>query len=85
MTVRAKFDGRVFVPLDPVEMTKDQIVELEVRPEESPAKGSPAAVLAAMRAGPRLQPGDAEALERSIEEGKLPVRFEGIFDDLRGE
>ncbi len=85
VTVRARFDGKVFVPIDPVEMAKDQLVELEVRAAGTLRKGSPAAVLLAMRSAPHLQPGDGEALERSIEQGKLPVRHEGIFDDLRGE
>jgi hypothetical protein len=88
MTLRARFDGKVFVPIDPVQMAKDQIVELEVRAAEetqTPRKGSPAALLQLLRSMPRLQPGDGDALERSIQEGKLPVRNEGIFDDLRGE
>ena len=34
-----------------------------------------------MRAAPRLGAGDAEALERAIEEGKLPVRAVGPFDE----
>ena len=85
MTGRARFDGKVFVPIDPVHMAKDQIVELDVRANTTPARGSGAALLEAVRSMPPLEPGDADALERSIEAGKLPVRNEGIFDDLRGE
>lgn len=85
MTVRARYDGKVFIPMEPVDVPADQIVELEVRQASPPAKGSPAAILQALRSMPRLEPGDADALERSIEEGKLPVRPEGIFDDLRKE
>jgi hypothetical protein len=39
MTVRARFDGKVFVPIDPVQMKKDQIVELDVRAEGGGAEG----------------------------------------------
>ena len=85
MTIRARFDGRVFVPLGPVELPNDQVVELEVREQTVPPKGSPAAILQALRDMPPLEPGDIEALERSIEEGKLPVRNAGMFDDLRQE
>lgn len=57
---------------------------LERQAYEKPPRGSAQAVLAAIRRGPRLQPDDIEALERSIEEGKLPVRTEGIFDEAEG-
>ena len=80
MTVRARFDGKVFVPIDPVEVTKDQIVELEVRAATTPAKGSPALLREVMRRGPKLQPGDAAALEESINAGKRPMRFDDPFD-----
>lgn len=51
---------------------------------EEPTKGSPAAVLQAMRRLPALKPGDMDALEQMIELGKRPVRAEGIFDRRRG-
>ncbi|MDQ3441195.1 MAG: hypothetical protein M3478_12685, partial [Planctomycetota bacterium] len=60
MTVRARFDGKVFVPIDPVAMAKDQMVELEVRAETMPPRGSGAAILQALRSMPRLEPGDAD-------------------------
>lgn len=85
MTVRARFDGRVFVPIDPVDLSPDQVVELDVREPRVPRRGSPAAVLKALRDMPPLEPGDAEALERAIEEGKLPVRDAGIFGGSRRE
>lgn len=80
MTVRARFDGKAFVPIDPVQMVKDQIVELEVRPEGTPRKGSGALLREVMRRIPKLQPGDAAALEASIEAGKRPMRFDNPFD-----
>jgi hypothetical protein len=47
------------------------------------AAGSPAAVLHAMRALPKLEPGDVDELERMIEQGKLPTGTDGIFDQER--
>ena len=79
MTVRARFDGKVFVPIDPVQMAKDQIVELDVRAEAVPRKGSGALLREVMRHMPKLKPGDAAALEASMEAGKRPMRFEDPF------
>jgi len=50
-----------------------------VSPRSKP-RGSPAAVLHAMRRLPHLRSGDVDALERAIERDKLPPRAEGIFD-----
>ena len=83
MTVRARYDGKNFVPIDPVDLPKDQVVELEVHTAsgQQSRRGSPAAVLEAMRSLPHLEPGDADALEQSISQGKVPASREGIFDD----
>jgi hypothetical protein len=86
MTIRARFDGKVFVPIDPVvDLRADQIVDLDVHEATIPPRGSGAAVLRAIQSPPHLEPGDADALERSIEEGKIPPQSGGIFDDLRDE
>jgi len=83
MTVRARFDGNVFVPVEPVDIPKDQMVELDVRESTDPPRGSPAALLKLLRSMTPIPKEDLDALERAIEEGKRPVRYEGIFDDLR--
>ncbi|MCI0440988.1 MAG: hypothetical protein L0177_17940 [Chloroflexi bacterium] len=55
---------------------------LEEEPlEEQPPRGSPQAILQAMREPPHLTREDVEALERAIEEGKLPVSEGNIFDE----
>ena len=79
--LRARFDGKVLIPLTPVALPTDIELEIEVREPADPGRGSPAALLRAMRAPPHLGPGDAQALERAIDEGKLPVRAAGIFDE----
>ena len=45
--------------------------------------GSPAAILKAMYDAPHLTEEDVAQLERAIEEGKLPVSQEGVFDGAR--
>ena len=80
MVVRARYDGKVLIPLDPVDLPIDRALELEVREATDPPRGSAQALLQAMRQAPHLQPGDAEALMEAIESGKLPPQQGGIFD-----
>ena len=83
MTIRARFDGAAFIPIDRVDLAKDQLVELYVVETTAPPRGSAAAVLEAMRSAPHIPKEDLDELERLIEEGKRPIRYEGVFDDLR--
>jgi hypothetical protein len=80
-TLRATFDGKVLIPIDPVDLPQGEILEVEVRAstDELPP-GSPARLLKMMSEGPHVSSEDVDALERAIEEGKLPVRQAGIFD-----
>lgn len=43
--------------------------------------GSPAGILAAHRNSLRLTAADVDELERSINDAKLPVKDNGVFDD----
>ena len=84
MTIRARFDGQVLVPVDPLDLPKDQLVEIAVLQrldEEDPPRGTPAALLKVMRNLTPVSAEDAAALERAIEEGQMPVDFRGIFDE----
>ncbi|MGA2064525.1 MAG: hypothetical protein ABSG86_06140 [Thermoguttaceae bacterium] len=45
-----------------------------------PAAGSSAAVLQAMRAPPHLDGADVDELERAVQAGRVPARFDGIFE-----
>ena len=85
MTIRAHFDGKVFIPDQPVHLARDQSVELEVREskEETPTPGSKAALLRILDREPPIPAEDVAELERAIEEGELPVRDAGAFDDER--
>ena len=83
VTLRAKFDGRVLIPIGPVDLPTDRELELAVRPAADPTPGSPEAIRQMLS---QLQPiprEDIEAFERAIEEGKLPASETGIFDDER--
>ncbi len=83
MTIRAKFDGRAFVPLDPLDpndLSAGQIVEIVLRREVAPPPGSPAALRKAMHETPSVPREWLDEMEQAIEAGKRPVRYEGIFD-----
>jgi hypothetical protein len=43
------------------------------------ATGSAAAVLEAMRAPPHLGSADVNELERAVQAGRMPARFDGMF------
>jgi hypothetical protein len=81
MVLRARFDGRVFIPDGPVGLQADRIVELDVRELNSLPHGSPRALLEAIAQPPHLEPGDAIALEEAINSAQLPIQFGGIFDE----
>jgi hypothetical protein len=79
--LRAKFDGKVLVPSGPVDFLPGQEVELEVIPPVEPRRGSPAAVLAAMRGAPHLSAEDMEEFRRALAEGKSQPNLAGVFDE----
>ena len=82
MTIRAHFNGKVFVPTEPVDLPKDQEVDIEIHEVDvNPPPGSRAALLKVMRESPGISSEDAEELLRVIEEGKLPVNDKRAFDD----
>ena len=85
MTIRAHFDGKVFVPVDRVDLPKDQLVDIEVLRKVEPNRGSPQAVLEAMRGEPHVPSEDVDELLRGINEARLPLKEKGVFDDLAGE
>jgi hypothetical protein len=80
IVVRGRLSDPLHVDLDEPVSGIGGPVEVTLRPIAELAAGSPAAVLHAMRALPRLEPGDVDDLERMIEDGKLPTGAEGIFD-----
>jgi hypothetical protein len=78
---KARFDGKVLVPVDPVDLPTNCDFEVEMREAEEPLKGSAQAIVRAVRAEPHISREDIEALVQAIEGAKLPVQYEGIFDE----
>jgi hypothetical protein len=82
--LRAQFDGKTLVPLEPVDLPIGEVLEVEVRETETAShlrKGSPELLLRIMDTLPKLTREDVEALERSIKEGQIPMRYNGVFDE----
>src|SRR5688572_27274219 len=79
--LQARFDGKVLVPTTPVSLPTDQVLDVEVRGSDQSPVGDPQEILRVLRSLPPLPPEYFDDLERVIEEAKLPVRHEGIFDD----
>lgn len=82
--LRAQFDGKTLVPLDPVDLPIGQVLDIEVNDISSPQHmrpGSAQAILQAIAQPPHLSKEDVDELERAIRENELPARNEGIFDD----
>lgn len=82
-TLRARYDGRVLIPVEPVDFEPGQEVDIQVVPvgDSSPV-GSPAALLAAVLAPPHLSAEDMDEFERILKESERPPETGGIFDDL---
>jgi hypothetical protein len=80
---RAQFDGKALIPLDPVDLPTGQVLEIEAHQTEGLRRGSPELLLKIMHELPKLTKEDTDEMERMIEEGKMPVRYDGVFDDLK--
>ena len=82
-TVRARFDGKVFVPERPVQLPVGEVVEIQFSDESRPERGSAAALLQVLKSLPKSPPEDVAEMERLIKEGMSRTKYEGVFDDLR--
>lgn len=90
--LKARFDGKTLIPLEPVDLPTETVLTLEVQqdvePEHVPPPGSPDAVrrmLDGLTSLSPLAPGDIEAFEQAISEGKLPPCSDaGCFDEHSG-
>jgi hypothetical protein len=76
--LRAHFDGKVFVPLDPVDLPVGTL-DIEIFEGNGTRRGSPAAVLFAARQAPHVPPADVDDLEHAIDAGKMAVRYDDVF------
>lgn len=80
-TIRAHFDGRVLVPVEPLDLPTGKLLEIEVREVTELPPGSPALLLKMMHESPHVSRETIDELEQAIEEGKLPVQDKGVFDE----
>lgn len=81
MTCRGIVKGKTIEFQDRLPFPEGQQVNVTVLPMSSDdLPGSPAFALKMMKEPPHLEPGDIEAFEGAIEEGKLPVSYRRVFD-----
>jgi hypothetical protein len=87
MVYRGIARGKIVELEDEVSLPEGTEVEVSIKQERvgetTPAgyrKGSPKALLAALKLPTRCTPEDVEALVQSVRQGKQPVRFEGVFE-----
>lgn len=86
MTYRGIVKGKTIQLEEPLPYSEGQLVSVSIeplRPEVQP--GSPVAVLKVMRDLPHLDPKDVDELEKAIEQGRLPVRMQGVFGGERAD
>ncbi len=82
-TVRARYDGRVFVPETPIQLPVGEVVEVNYRDNSSSLEpGTAAAILHVLDTMPKVSAEDVAEMERHIEEGMSKTDFRGVFDDL---
>jgi hypothetical protein len=80
MTCKGTIRGKTIELEEPLPFQEGQVVTLSVCPLEQDLPGSPAALLKAVKAPPHVDSSIVDELERAIEESKIPVRYEGVFD-----
>lgn len=72
----AKFDGQALIPVGRVDLPVDKLLEVEVHDPTAPAEDRMARLRAYLARPRRVTPEDVAELERAIEEGKMPVRYD---------
>jgi hypothetical protein len=82
-TVRARFDGKAFIPETAVHLPVGEIVEIQFAENSRAPSGRPADILRGLQGLPKVSAEDVAELKRLINEGKHPADFSGIFDDER--
>ena len=81
MTYQGVVRGTSIQLSEPLPFPDGHPVTVRVENGEQSRRGAPAAILAAIRSMTPLADDDVDALERSIAEGRLPVRYDSAFDE----
>lgn len=83
MIYRGVIKGKTIELEKPLPYPEGQSVSVSVEPLMTQLHpGSPAVIRQVMHEPPHLNWEDIDGLERAIEEGKLPVHQEGVFDEI---
>lgn len=84
MTYKGIARGKTIELEEPLPYPEGQPVSVTVEPlVGKPRPGSPMAIRQVMHEPPHLTWEDVDELERAVEEGKLPVNQESVFDGER--
>ncbi len=82
MAYKGVAKGRIIELEESLPYAEGQPVSISVEPlGERPKPGTPAAIQQAMHELPHLKWEDVDELERAIEEAKLPVNHENVFNE----
>lgn len=80
MTYKGIAKGKTIELEEPLPYSEGQPVSVSIEPLHPEVQpGSAVAILKVMRDLPQLNPEDVDELEQAIEQGKLPVRIQGLF------
>jgi hypothetical protein len=85
MTVRAQFDGKALVPVEPVDLQAGRLYDVDVR--EAPLSDrvlSPQAIAQVLQSLPALASEDIDEMDSAINKGQLPIHFEDFFNGNEG-
>lgn len=82
MTVTGIVRGNSIEITEPLPYAEGEELSLSI---QRVPRGNAAALLEAVLAPPHVDPEAVEEMLRAIEEGKQPVSYRGIFDDLAAE
>lgn len=82
MSYKGIAKGKLIELEEPLPFSEGQPVTVLVEPLTGQFEsGSPVAIRQAMHEPPHLTEEDVDELERAIEEARLPLRQEGVFDN----
>jgi hypothetical protein len=81
MTTRfkARFDGSALIPVQPVNLPTGALLDVEVAEPDGNATAERLRQI--MREEPHIPPDVLNEMDRVIEEGKVPARYESAFDE----
>ncbi len=81
MTYRGIAKGRTIELDEQLPFPDGQPLSVSVEASVQRVNGSAANILKALRSPPHLDPSDVDELEQAIHAGRLPVKFNGAFDN----